>query len=156
MLFNPRLYLNAVVILIAVFLAICLIYPAVNTGPHASKKIITECRVSELSTALCAYMANNEISPNTTLKEMIPKLTTGKIKYLVPESPPKTFFFWKRYADFMNKKGEVMDGWGNPLQVKIDVKTSKLIIKSFGENGLDDYGGGDDILQTITYKSAKL
>jgi hypothetical protein len=38
-----------------------------------------------------------------------------------------------------------IDGWGNQIQCLANTNGSGLILRSFGENGIDDHGSNDDI-----------
>lgn len=147
--FSAKRYFKVISISAVVFCTFLLIYPAFNCHEFGiSKEGITEIRMEHLLVALNGYIIDNGITSNITLREITSKLTAGDKKYLFPKPEPRKIIFWKSYPDFLNKKGELVDGWGNPFQIKIDVMKSKILIKSLGENGTDDNGEGDDIVVT--------
>lgn len=48
----------------------------------------------------------------------------------------------------LNKQGEMLDAWGRPLAVLVG-EDGSVMLYSFGKNGLDDKGGGDDVYPGI-------
>lgn len=48
----------------------------------------------------------------------------------------------------LNKRGEMVDAWGRPLAVLVG-EDGSVMLYSFGKNGLDDKGGGDDVCPAI-------
>ncbi|MCI0528785.1 MAG: hypothetical protein L0Y56_15205 [Nitrospira sp.] len=59
-------------------------------------------------------------------------------------NPKKLVFLKLEGQEDYNENGEILDGWGYVLAIKIN-KTGKLSIHSFGRNKTDDGGKGDDI-----------
>ncbi len=78
------------------------------------------------------------------IRELItddPRITAG----VVPQFNRAGRSYLSSLKDEHIKGGTLVDPWGHPYSFRWNAVAEKLLIYSWGENGLDEDGGGDDL-----------
>ncbi len=133
---TAKAVVRAVLSMIAVAVLILLLLPAIKTRPRANPTAVTALRLSGIRVATQAFVTDH--GPITTTdNRMIVSLLAGRresvqgVQYL-DISPER-----------LDARGHLIDGWGTPIQFRLEQDGHRLIITSYGPDRKP--GGGDDI-----------
>jgi hypothetical protein len=105
------------------------------TEQRALKHQTTLTALGHLQGYLTDYLIRHHSLPGPTLHDAMDALEREGTKYY--ES------FGKKYIE------PGLDAWGNPIIYELRDKTH-AVVRSVGENGVDEHGGGDDIEREVT------
>ena len=68
----------------------------------------------------------------------------------------KRVWLWYSIPPQIDKDGNPLDEWGQPMELEIRESENKIFIKSLGKNGKDEGGGGDDYIMMNEYPPKNL
>jgi hypothetical protein len=149
-------------VIIVVFL-LGLLVPAIHgPGGMSAEYAKSQQKVVSLATALRAYWIEYGEIPRGDAANMLRVLEARnndgqnprKIIFIEFRPAVKRLFWEVRKGDRDNE-GLYLDGWGRPFIIQFSADRRQVTIKSYGRNGKDDGGKGDDIVEVVTPPTAK-
>jgi hypothetical protein len=91
---------------------------------------------------LIAYHREYHAFPSECMNAVdLIKVLSGKS---VNGQNPKGIVFLSSFENELKLKEKIIDGWGRPFIVLHHKDATNIIIRSYGRNGFDDGGDGDD------------
>ena len=108
------------------------------TGCHRPWRpnIVTHSRARSLWIILCAFTDDGGVVRGKDGATLMAELTRGG--------------YFDGFGDSdRDAEGRILDGWGNPFVIIIEEDGCRVNIISFGPNGKDDGGKGDDSMWSV-------
>ncbi len=147
--YSLKILTKYVIVLLLLF--IVSIFLAMTNSYVPGKEVISRVRVVRFQVALQMFCGKYGILPEGNNQQLTKVLMGADTKQnpqkiiLLEAREPDKFLFWNRYSPALDSKGNYLDGWGTPLDIKVDNKTGNILVRSFGPNRKNDDGKEDDI-----------
>lgn len=116
----------------------------------------TRIQMKGFELAVRSFWATYQRMPDGTMPEVLAVLAGSNadgqnpecIIYMSLREPEHRFGRVVKHGD-TDEQGNYLDGWGRPMDLNIVHAEKRMYLKSFGPNGKDEGGGGDDIVMTV-------
>ena len=152
---KPRFLVLALLIAVSLILLVLagmfLIRPEVSL-PAPEGILMTRIQMKGLDLAIRQYWARYQRLPEGSPSEIVSILAAGnkdlqnpdRIVFMLLRQPEYRFGRLVKQGD-VDEHGNYIDGWGRPMDIQVDPINRRMWIRSYGPDGVDERGGGDDI-----------
>jgi len=145
----PTLLL-ALVLLTLILVLVFFLRPDV-TRPAPNPHLQTRIQMKGMELAIRQYWHKYHEVPMGSVSNMLAVLAAENTDAQNPERivfmkcrPPVIRFSRVVVYGDTDENGNYLDGWGRPFKIYNDVKKNQIVMKSYGPNGDDEQGRGDD------------
>ncbi len=156
-----RITLTSVVLTIAAGIVGAAVIAAYLIRPEAALPapeglLQTRIQMKGLEMAVRMYWARYNRIPEGSISNILTVLSASNLD---AQNPDRIVFMKLRQPEYrfgrmvkpgdVDENGNYLDGWGRPMQLEVHPETLSMRIRSFGPDGKDEGGKGDDIEMLI-------